>query len=91
MATELASETEQLLAELEKIGQDFSDIPPPPPLPPSDDLLDSPTDLPPAPDPSDMFESVVTFSKGKQKQILILLLVCIPGDLIICTFIRSTY
>ena len=66
--TDLSTETEKLLAELEKIGQghDFSEPPPPPP-PSSDDPLDLP-DLPPAPDPSDIFESVVTF--GKQQQIV---------------------
>ena len=66
--TELSTETEKLLAELEKIGQgqDFTEPPPPPP-PSSDDLLDLP-DLPPAPDPSDIFESVVTFGKQQQQQ-----------------------
>ncbi|KAI6646800.1 Filamin-C-like [Oopsacas minuta] len=65
--SDLGTETEKLLAELEMIGQDFSDPPPPPPAP-SDELLDS-FDLPPAPDQSDMFESVVTFSKGSPNKL----------------------
>ena len=76
MSGNLPSDTEELLAQLERIGQgDFgnslSDFPPPPPLPPSEDLPDPPTDLPPAPDLTDQFESVVTFSKGNNQSFLI--------------------